>query len=73
MKRIEKRENKGYEIQWYDDNGNNSHVTQCDNVGELAQVLAHSCWGCGMPGGSLSPTIWYNGTPWCNTEYSEVK
>lgn len=67
----EKRENKGYEIQWYTDIGDNGFVTRCDTVEELAQCLARAMWG-SIKAFKNNPTIWYNGKPWCKYEYSPV-
>ena len=45
MKAIDKRTNKGYEVQFYDNDGNNGMVMHCDTIEELAQYLARCCWG----------------------------
>ena len=82
MKVIEKRENKGFEIELYypkehgtytDKTGNLKEVIQCDNVGEVAQFFAQRSWS--APYGDnncANPTVWYNGTKWCFTEESTI-
>ena len=70
MKRINKREDKGFEVQFYNDNGDSAEVVQCDTVEELAQFLARCCWG--MSFGTNLPTVWKDGKKWCFGEYSEV-
>lgn len=66
---LEAREGKGFEIQWYDDKGDYSHVTQVDTIEELAMVLSRSCWGSVRWGNN--PTIYYNGKKFCHCEYSD--
>lgn len=62
---IQERTNEKYEVQWYNVQGDNSHVTQCDTAQELAAVLARACWG------SIrfknNPTIYYYGEPFCKS------
>lgn len=70
MTRYRERQNKGYEVQWYDEYGNYSWVIACDNVGELAQHLARSCWG--EMKFQNNPTVYYDWKPWCRYETSEV-
>lgn len=64
---IQERTNEKYEVQWYNAQGDNSHVTQCDTAQELAAVLARACWG------SIkfknNPTIYYYGEPFCKSEW----
>ena len=69
---LDKREDKNFEIQWYDDDGNNSKVTQCDTVEELAQFLARCLWG-SVKGFKNNPTVWHNGEKWCFCEYTPVE
>lgn len=70
IQNIEKRQDKRFEIQWYDEHGNSDHITRCDTLEELAQVLCRTMWG------SISlqnnPTIYYNGFPFCSHEYTEI-
>lgn len=68
---LDERENKGFEVQWYDDNGNNSKVTQCDTVEELAQFLARCLWG-SVKGFKNNPGVFHNGKRWCLNEYTSV-
>lgn len=60
-------EGKGYEVQWYTDDGDHSRVIQCNTIEALAQYLARSMWA-----DPDNPTVWYNGKPWCKYEYTEV-
>ena len=69
--RNSKRENKGFEVQWYKDNGDNGDAVQCDTVEELAQYLSRSLWG-SVRGFENNPTIWHNGKRWCLGEYTPV-
>ena len=71
LRDLDERENKGFEVQWYDDEGSASWVKQCDTVEELAQYLARSLWG-SVRGFKNNPTIWYNGERWCFGEYTPV-
>lgn len=73
MKAIEKRTNKGYEIQFYDNDGNNGMVMHCDTIEELAQYLARCCWGNNLADwkNRMLPTVWKDGEKWCHCEYSE--
>ena len=63
------RTNTGFEVQWYDADGNNGHVVRMDTEEELAQYLARCCWG--APRFTQSPTIWKDGEKWCCGEYTE--
>ena len=67
---LEERTGQGYEVQWYNDKGDNSHVTQCDTVEELAAVLARACWGAIRF--KQNPTVWYYGEKFCFGEYEAV-
>ena len=71
IKKIKKRENKYYEIQWYNEDGDNVEVTQCETIEELAQYLARCMWG-SLKGFKYNPSIWYNGNPWCKYEFTPV-
>lgn len=72
IEKIEKREGKGFEIQFYDDaTGNNSFVVRVDTAEELAQYLARCCWGHSI--GKNPPSIWKNGEKWCFGEYSPIR
>lgn len=70
MKEVKEREGKGLEVQWYDKEGNATRVVQIDNITELAQYLARSCWG--SPRFESNPTIWKDGRRWCYREYTPV-
>jgi len=67
---LKERTNEGYEVQWYNEQGNNSHVTQCDTAEELAAVLARACWG--SIRFKQNPTVWYYGERFCFGEYEKV-
>ena len=69
--RIEKRSNKGFEVQYYNDNGDNADVVRCDTVEELAQYLSRSLWG-SIKGFKNNPSVWHNGKRWCLGEYTPV-
>lgn len=69
MKRLRQREGKGFEVQWYDVNGDNDEVVQVDTVKELAQYLARCCWGTG--GFVRTPTIWKDGKHWCHGQFDD--
>lgn len=71
IKDLDKREGKGFEVQWYDDNGDNARVVQCDTVEELAQYLSRCMWG-SVRGFKNNPTVWHNGKRWCLGEYTPV-
>ena len=71
IKDLDKREGKGFEVQWYNNLGNASHVVQCDTVEELAQYLSRCLWG-SAKGFKNNPTIWHNGKRWCLGEYTPV-
>lgn len=63
MRSLRAREDKGFEVQWYDSKGDNAEVMQVDTEKELAQYLARCCWACG--GLERTPTIWRDGEKWC--------
>lgn len=71
IKRIDKRENKNFEVQWYKDNGDDADVVQCDTVEELAQYLARILWG-SVKGFENNPSVWHNGKRWCLGEYTPI-
>lgn len=71
IKDLDRKENKGFEVQWYDDNGDNARVVQCDTVEELAQYLSRCLWG-SIKGFENNPSIWHNGKRWCLGEYTPV-
>lgn len=71
MKNLNKREGKGFEVQWYTDEGDKSWVKQCDTVEELAQYLSRCMWG-SAKGFKNNPTVWHNGKRWCFCEYTPV-
>ena len=71
MRRIDERQNKGYEVQWYDKDGNNADVMQIDTAEELAQYLARSCWS--ELAFKQNPTVWKDGKKWCLSEYTPVE
>lgn len=83
MREIEKRTNKGYEIECYypkvngrytEKSGNTSHVIQCDNVGEVAQWFARRSWGRPTEDSNeCCPTVWYNGAKWNFNETDVIK
>lgn len=52
------RKNNGYEIQFYDNNGNNKTVAGCENLEDVAKVLIRSCNG--QVKGNF-PTVWLDG------------
>lgn len=68
---IDKREDKNFEVQWYNDEGDYSRVVQCDSVEELAQYLARILWG-SIKGFKNNPTVFHNGKRWCLNEYTPV-
>ena len=70
IRRLDKREGTGFEVQWYDKNGKASEVQQMDTVEELAQYLARNCWGADRF--DHTPTIWRDGERWCFSEYTPV-
>lgn len=69
---LDKREDKNFEVQWYDDEGDNSRVVQCDTVEELAQYLARCLWG-SVRGFKNNPGVFHNGKRWCLNEYTPVE
>lgn len=71
IKDLDRKENKNFEVQWYDDNGDNARVVQCDTVEELAQYLSRCLWG-SVKGFKNNPTVWHNGKRWCLGEYTPV-
>lgn len=71
IKDLDRKENKNYEVQWYDDNGDNARVVRCDTVEELAQYLSRCLWG-SVKGFKNNPTVWHNGKRWCLGEYTPV-
>ena len=71
IKDLGKKENKNFEVQWYDDNGDNERVVQCDTVEEPAQYLSRCLWG-STKGFKNNPTVWHNGKRWCFGEYTPV-
>ena len=72
IKELKERSNIGFEVQWYDDNGYNARVAQCDTVEELAQYLSCCLWG-SVKGFKNNPTVWRNGKRWCFGEYTPVE
>lgn len=68
IRKLEKRKNHGFEIQFYDDIGNSSFVVATDTVEELAQYLARCCWGHAF--GRNLPSVWKDGKKWCFGEYT---
>lgn len=52
------RKNEGYEIQFYNRDGNYERVVGCDTLEDVAKVLISFCNG-NLKGNY--PTIWYNG------------
>ena len=64
------RKGEGYEVQWYNDEGDNDRVVRCNNVQALAQYLSRCMWGDVET--TNNPTIWYNGKPWCRYEYTGI-
>lgn len=83
MREIEKRENKGYEIECYypkeygkytEKTGNTRKVIQCANVGEVAQWFARRSWAAPFEDSNIAcPTVWLNGKKWCFGEYNMVE
>ena len=71
IKDLDRKENKNFEVQWYDDNGDNARVVQCDTVEELAQYLSRCLWG-SIKGFENNPSVWHNGKRWCLGEYTPV-
>ena len=71
IKELDRKENKGFEVQWYNDNGDNARVVRCDTVEELAQYLSRCLWG-NIKGFENNPTVWHNGKRWCLGEYTPV-
>lgn len=61
----------GFEVQWYDNNGERAKVTRCDTVEELAQYLSRCLWG-SIKGFKNNPGIYHNGKRWCLYEYTPV-
>lgn len=72
MKMIDKRTNKGFEVQFYTSKGDNGKVMHCDTIEELAQYLARCCWGNNLADWEHRnlPTIWKDGEKWCHCEYT---
>jgi hypothetical protein len=62
-KRIEERTNKGFEIQYYNEQGDNKFVMACNDVTEVAEILAQRCWSSAR-GSGFNPTIWLDGKRW---------
>lgn len=58
-RRYAERTNKGFEVQWYDNNGNYSEVVGLDTIEELALYLSKCLWG--QLRFRQNPTVWYNG------------
>lgn len=52
------RKDKGYEVQFYDRQGNNSMVVGCETIEDVAKVLIETCNG--NVRGNF-PTIWWDG------------
>ena len=69
--RLDKRKDIGFEVQWYNDNGDGADVIKCDTVEELAQYLSRILWG-SLPGFKYNPSVWHNGKRWCLGEYTPV-
>lgn len=61
MKVLSVREGIGYEIQFYNSNGDNSYVVSCRDTNEIAQCLADWCWT-RLHG--MCPTVWLDGNKW---------
>lgn len=57
---LRERKGQGFEVQWYDDNGDNARVVQCDTAEELAQYLSRCLWG-SIKGFKNNPSVWHNG------------
>lgn len=68
---LDKREGKGFEVQWYNKDGDECRVTQCSTAEELAQYLSRCLWG-SIKGFDNNPTVWHNGKRWCLGEYTPV-
>lgn len=71
IRSLSQRENKYFEVQWYNDQGDDSRVTQCETIEELAQYLSRILWG-SINGFKNNPTVWHNGKRWCLHEYTPV-
>lgn len=65
MIRLEKRSGRGFEVQSYDKNGNNSTVFAMKDVFELANFLAEDQWAA-VQSMHYNFTVWYNGERWGN-------
>ena len=71
MKRVAERTGEGFEVQWYNEDGNNGEVQQMDTIEELAQYLARVLWG--APRFKHNPTIYYRGEKFCFGEYTDFR
>lgn len=56
--KYEQRTGKGYEIQYYDHDGNYKFVVGAESLEEVAHILIRECNG-NVKGNF--PTVWYNG------------
>lgn len=70
VRKLDVREDKNFEVQWYDDNGDNYYAVQLDTLEDLALYLARRCWG--VMRFKNNPTVYYNGKPFCRYEYTEL-
>ena len=61
MKVLNVKENKGFEIQFYNEEGDHSYVVACNNTEEVALCLANWCWA-RLHGNC--PTVWLDGNKW---------
>lgn len=57
-KRYDRRKNEGYEIQFYDDEGNYRLVVGCETIEDVAKVLIGVCNG---QAHGYMPTIYLDG------------
>lgn len=55
------RENKGFEVQFYDYQGDSSYVVACKDTDEVARCLSQWCWS--RIHGNC-PTVWLDGKQW---------
>lgn len=63
LKKYYIRKDEGFEIQFYDKDGNASHVIYCSNGNEVALVLSNWCW---TRVSDCTPTIWLDGQKYGN-------
>lgn len=61
MKVIDARLNKGFEVQFYNSQGDSIYAISCRDTDEVAHCLAQWCWA--RVNGNC-PTVWLDGKKW---------